>query len=74
MQTIHINNAELENYIAYRYGDDDNSLVSDFVTFLKTEYHSNNIKKAFDEVKQFKDGKIELTDAFDFLKELKSDN
>lgn len=72
MQTIQINNSELEQYIALRYGDDKNSLVNDFVTFLKTELYSNDIKKAFDEVKQFKEGKIPLSDATDFLSELKS--
>jgi len=39
MQTIQINNSELEQYIALRYGDDKNSLVNDFVTFLKTELY-----------------------------------
>ncbi len=74
MQTIQINNSELEQYINLTYGDDKNSLVNDFVMFLKTELHASNIKKAFDEVKQFQDEKIDLTDASDFLKELKSDN
>ena len=73
MQTIQINNAELEQYINLQYGNDKNSLINDFVMFLKTEIHSNNIKKGFDEVKQYKEGKRELTDSTDFLKELKSE-
>ncbi|MEK6659040.1 MAG: hypothetical protein AABY36_05105 [Campylobacterota bacterium] len=39
----------------------------------KKEYQiADEIKQAFDEVKQFKDGKIDLTNADDFLLELKS--
>jgi len=35
---------------------------------------ADEIKQALDEVKQFKDGKINLTNADDFLSELKSEH
>jgi len=71
MQTIQIDNAELESFIFAKYGNDKNSLVNDFVTFIKTELISNDIKKGFDEVELYKQGKTTLTSAKDFLEELK---
>lgn len=35
MQTIQINNPEVENFIASRYGSDTQSLVNDFIKFVK---------------------------------------
>ncbi|MDO9266866.1 MAG: hypothetical protein Q7U00_07280 [Sulfurimonas sp.] len=35
MQTIQINNPEIENFIASRYGSDTQSLVNDFIKFVK---------------------------------------
>jgi len=35
MQTIQINNPEIESFIASQYGDDTKSLLSDFVKFVK---------------------------------------
>ncbi|MBE0496047.1 MAG: hypothetical protein IBX45_06525 [Campylobacterales bacterium] len=74
MQTIHLNNAELEQYIYLKYGDDDSSLLRDFVTFLKTDLHTSNLKKSLEEVKQFKEGTKTLSTAEDFLTEIKSGN
>ena len=72
MQTIQIDNAELESFISSKYGNDKNSLLNDFVKFVKTEIIVNDIKKGFDEVEQYKQGKTYLTSAKDFLEELKS--
>ena len=74
MQTIQIDNAELENFISLNYGNDKTSLVKDFVAFVKTELIVNDIKKGFDEVKLYKEGKTKLTSARAFLDELKSEN
>ncbi|MBS4067804.1 MAG: hypothetical protein WC279_15025 [Sulfurimonas sp.] len=71
---INIDNSELENFIQMKYGDKKNSLVSDIVSYLETESHIYKIKKAFDEVEDYKAGKIKLTSAEDFLKELRSEN
>jgi hypothetical protein len=35
MQTIRIDNPEAEKFIASRYGNDTNSLVDDFIKFVK---------------------------------------
>ena len=72
MQTIQIDNAELESFISPQYGKDKTSLVSDFIKFVKTELIVNDIKKGFDEVELYKKGKLELQDASDMLKELRS--
>jgi len=72
MQTIQIDNAELESFISAKYGNDKNSLLNDFVKFVRTELIVNDIKKGFDEVELYKHGKANLTNAKDFLKELKN--
>ena len=73
MQTIQIDNAELESFISSQYGNDKISLVNDFVKFIKTELIISDIKKGFDEAEQFKDGQTKLTSAKAFLDELKSE-
>ena len=35
MQTIQINNPEIENFISSKYGNDTQSLLSDFVKFVR---------------------------------------
>ena len=35
MQTIQINNPEIENFISSQYGNDTQGLLSDFVNFVK---------------------------------------
>ena len=35
MQTIQVNNPEIENFLSAQYGDDTQSLLSDFVKFVK---------------------------------------
>ncbi len=35
MQTIQINNPEIESFIASRYGSDTQSLINDFIKFVK---------------------------------------
>ena len=72
MKTIQIDNVEFENFISSQYGDDKTTLVSDFIKFVKTELIVNDIKKGFDEVELYKKGKLELQDASDMLKELRS--
>ncbi len=73
MQTIQINNQEIESFIHTTYGDDSQSLIDDFLLFIKTELVSKDIKKGFDEVSRFENNNIELTNATDFLSELKSE-
>ena len=72
MQTIQINNSEAEHYIQSVYGNNQSSLVDDFLLFIKSEVVSNDLRKGFDEVEDFKTNKIQLSDANDFLSELKS--
>ena len=72
MQTIQIDNAELESFISVQYGNDKTGLIEDFVRFVKTELIVNDIKKGFDEVELYKKGELELQDASDMLKELRS--
>ena len=73
MQTIQIDNAELESFISLQYGTDKATLVNDFVKFVKTELIVNDVKKGFDEIEASKQGKNKLTSAKDFLDELKSE-
>ena len=73
MQTIQIDNNEIEHFIKNNYGNDTTSLLNDFIIFAKTELLSNEIKKGFDEVKEFDKGNINLSDANNFLSELKSE-
>ncbi len=74
MQTIQIDNAELESFISLQYGNDKTGLVNDFVKFIKTELVVNDIKKGFDEVELYEQGKTKLTSARTFLDELKSES
>lgn len=41
---INIDNSELENFIQMKYGDDENSFIGDFLSFIKTESHIYKIK------------------------------
>ena len=38
MQTIQINNPEIENFISAKYGNDTQSLLNDFVKFVKLSF------------------------------------
>ena len=60
MQTIQINSTEIENFIKLQYGQDSDSLLNDFMMFVKTELITHEIKKGFDEVKLFEGGKKSL--------------
>jgi len=73
MQTIQIDNAELESFISLQYGSDKIGLVDDFIKFIKTELIINDIKKGFDELESSKQGNSKLTSAKSFLDELKSE-
>ena len=73
MQTIQINNPEIENFIKAEYGEDKITLVNDFMIFIKEKKTINGIKNGLDEVELYKQGKIELQSADDLLKELKSE-
>lgn len=73
MQTIQIDNAELESFISLQYGNDKTTLVNDFIKFVKTELIVNDIKKGFDEIESQKQGKTKLSSAKAFLDELKSE-
>ena len=72
MQTIQINNSEAEQYIQSVYGNNQSNLIDDFLLFIKSEVVSSELKKGFDEVEDFTTNKIQLSDANDFLSELKS--
>ena len=72
MQTIQINNSEAEQYIQSVYANNQSNLIDDFLLFIKSEIVSNELKKGFDEVEDFTTNKIQLSDANDFLSELKS--
>jgi len=74
MYSINIDNREAEQYINLVYGDNQDSLVDDFLTFIKSRLIVNDLKSGFDEVKAYKSNKTELTNAIDFLSELKSEN
>jgi len=74
MHTIKINNSELESFISAQYGNDETTLLHDFVKFIKTELIANDIKKALDEVELFEKGQTPLTSANDFLNELKHEH
>ncbi len=41
MQTIQINNPEIENFISSQYGDDTQSLLNDFMKFVKLSLDDN---------------------------------
>jgi len=41
MQTIQINNPEIENFISSQYGDDTQSLLNDFMQFVKLSLDDN---------------------------------
>jgi hypothetical protein len=56
-----------------KYGSDKNSLVDDFLSFIKTESHIYKIKKAFDEVEEYKTGKKKLKSAETLLREIESE-
>ena len=70
MQTIKINNAELESFIYSKYGNDETTLLNDFVKFVKTELIVSDIKKGFEEVEQFNKGNTTLTSAKAFLESI----
>jgi len=72
MQTIQINNSELENFIKLQYGQDSDSLLYDFMTFVRTELTVHEIKKGFDEVKLFEAGQKKLSSAEDMIARLRS--
>jgi hypothetical protein len=74
MQTIHIDNPEIEQYIKSVYGTNQSNLVKDFFSFIKTEIVLSEVKKGFDEVKKYENGSITLNNAEDFLNELKNDH
>lgn len=71
MQTIQINNPELEDFIKVQYGKDNESLLNDFMVFVKTELVGNDIKKGFDEVALYEQGKKELRNIEDVIARLK---
>ncbi len=73
MQTIQIDNAELESFISLQYENDKTGLVDDFIKFVKTELIINDIKKGFDEIETSEQGRTQFTSAKSFLDELKSE-
>jgi len=72
MQTIQINSTEIENFIKFKYGQDSDSLLHDFMMFIKTELIGHEIKKGFDEVKLFESGKKSLNSIEDVIARLRS--
>ena len=74
MQTIQINNPEIEQFITSVYGNNQTNLINDFMLFVKSELLSNELKKGFDEVEEYTKNQTDLTNAYDFLDELKNGN
>jgi len=74
MQSIQINNVELENFIKLKYGQDSDSLLHDFMTFIKTEFVAHELKKGFDEVKLFEMGKKPLSSVEAMMARIRSGN
>lgn len=72
MQTIEINNLELEDFIKLQYGQDSDSLLHDFMTFVKTEFVGHELKKGFDEVKLFETGQKSLSSVEEMMARLRS--
>jgi len=72
MQSIEINNQELENFIKIQYGEDKESLLNDFTKFIKTELIVYEIKKGFDEVKEFEQGTKRLNNIEEVINRLRS--
>lgn len=72
MQSIEINNPELESFIKLQYGEDRESLLNDFTTFIKTELIAYELKRGFDEVKEYEEGAKELSNASDVIARLRS--
>ena len=72
MQTIQINNQEIENFINTRYGEDKSTLLSDFAAFVKTEIIATEIKKGFDEVAEYEQGSRRLGSVDDFIGKFRS--
>ena len=65
MQTIQINNPEIENFISTRYGNDTQGLLNDFIKFVKLSLNNDypaiskneasvRIAKAVEEIKSEK--------------------
>jgi len=52
MQTIQINNPEIENFIASRYGNDTQGLLNDFVKFVKLSLDDGYPTISKDEVRK----------------------
>ena len=52
MQTIQINNPEIESFISTKYGDDMQSLLSDFVKFVRLSLDDGCPTISKDEAKQ----------------------
>ena len=52
MQTIQINNPEIESFISAEYGNDTQSLLSDFVKFVKLSLDDGYPKISKDEAKR----------------------
>ena len=74
MQTIQINSVEIENFIKLKYGQDRDSLLNDFMMFIKTELICHEIKKGFDEIKLFEMGEKPLNNIEDVISRLRSEH
>ena len=73
MQTIQINSTEIEDFIKLQYGQDSDSLLKDFMIFIRTELIGHDIKKGFDEVKLFENGQKSLNSIEDVISRLRSE-
>ena len=68
MQTIQINNPEIEKFISSRYGNDTQTLLKDFVEFMKrsldngypTLTHEEAKKRVAEAIKEVKNGTVNL--------------
>ena len=78
MQTIQINNMEVESFIASRYGNDTQSLVNDFIKFVKLSLDDGYLAITKEEAKKrvakslqdIKSGKAVLLSQKEYDKEI----
>ena len=71
---ISLENPEFEAFIKEKYGDDKTSLIRDFVNFIKAESQLQQVAAALEELDKYKQGKLKLDLAEDFLAELENES
>lgn len=70
---IEIKDREIQDFITHKYGSDQPLLMDDILELIRAEMHISKLKKSFDEVADFENGKTDLISADQLLSELKSE-